>query len=519
MKAIATKPPPSPSSLEDELSRLPAVDRLLNEPEVARAADAHGRAIVLHAVREVIDECRARIARESASAPDAALLAREVAERVRRWMLPSPQRVFNLSGTVLHTNLGRAPLPQEAMGAILEAAGASSVEFDLEAGKRGERDASVEKTLRRLIGAESAVIVNNNAAAVLLVLNTLASGKEVPVSRGELVEIGGSFRMPDIMRRAGCRLREVGTTNRTHARDYEEAIGPKTGLVMKVRTSNYEVKGFTSSVSDRELAAIARKHGRALFVDLGSGSLLDLEQFGLPHEPTPQEALRDGADLVSFSGDKLLGGPQAGVIVGSRELIAKIRRNPLLRALRIDKLRLAALSAVLKLYSRPEQLAEKVPALRLLARNAADIEALASEIRPLVQAQLAGSATVEVVKCQSQVGSGAHPLDQLESAGLRIAPAATKRQGAAALELARKFRALPIPVVGRIHDQALLLDFRCLEAADRAAFVGQLPSLDTEENRPRRAAWTSNPMDRKVYPRLAARRRTICPCFRSSAPA
>jgi L-seryl-tRNA(Ser) seleniumtransferase len=303
-------------------------------------------------------------------------------------------------------------------------------------------------------------VVNNNAAAVLLALNTLAARKEVPVSRGELIEIGGSFRLPDIMARSGCRLREVGTTNRTHLADYAGALGPKTGLVLKVHTSNYAIEGFTAAVSEKELAALCRSRGLPLAVDLGSGTLVDLRRYGLPHEPTVQEALAHGAEVVTFSGDKLLGGPQAGIIVGSKALIGKLRKNPLKRALRLDKVTLAALAAVLKLYLDPDRLAQRLPTLRLLSRPVEDVRSLASRISRLIPG-------AEVIECESQIGSGALPTQRLPSAGVAIRPGDAR--------LAARFRRLPIPVIGRLQDGAFILDLRCLE--DEMGFVNQLGQL------------------------------------------
>jgi L-seryl-tRNA(Ser) seleniumtransferase len=307
----------------------------------------------------------------------------------------------------------------------------------------------------------------------------LANHKEVPTSRGELVEIGGSFRMPEIMARSGCRLREVGTTNRTHLSDYKDAIGLKTGLVMKVHTSNYAIEGFTAEVPEADLAKLCHDCGVPFVVDLGSGTLVDLRKFGLPHEPTPAESIANGADLVTFSGDKLLGGPQAGIVVGRSDLVKAVKRNPLKRALRVDKMTIAALSAVLGLYSNPERLAQRLPALRLLTHPFEKIRAIADRMRIPVASKLEGMASVETVLCESQIGSGALPTRKIPSAGLAIRPATGKRGSGTALErFARAFRELPVPVIGRIQDGALIFDLRCLE--DEAAFVNQLPELNLQ---------------------------------------
>jgi L-seryl-tRNA(Ser) seleniumtransferase len=457
------------------LRALPSVDRLLRHAGLKASIDQHGRSLVTEAIRQVLAEARDEITNGGGALDDEELVAR-VTQRTTSYATPSLRRVFNLTGTILHTNLGRAPLPPEAIEAVIDAAREpSNLEFDLETGKRGDRDDHIEAALRRLTGAPAATVVNNNAAAVLLVLNTLALRKEVPTSRGELIEIGGSFRMPDIMKRAGCTLREVGTTNRIHLRDYAEAIGPKTGLVMKVHTSNYEVVGFTSTVPEHELSSLCRERGVPFVVDLGSGMLVNLDAYGLPHEPTPSEALAHGADIVTFSGDKLLGGPQAGLIVGRADLVAAIKRNPLRRTLRIDKMTVAALSAVLAIYNDPDRLAERLPVLRYLTRPIADIRAVAERLLPPLTAAFDRVATVRVTDCQSQIGSGALPTRTIASMGLAIQPRG-RRAGASVLTIAAAFRRLPIPVIGRVQDDTFVLDIRCLD--DESAFLMQIAKLD-----------------------------------------
>ena len=466
-----------PVSRASSLALLPSVDRLLRHGDAVSLIRQSGRTVVTDAIREALAATRADLAagRTTGQVSEEVLLHR-VAVRIAAEERPSLRPVFNLTGTVLHTNLGRAPLPHEAVDAIRVAAlQPTNVEFDVDSGERGDRDDHLEATLCRLTGAEAATVVNNNAAAVLLVLNTLALRKEVPTSRGELIEIGGSFRIPEIMLRAGCRLREVGTTNRVHLRDYAEAIGPRTGLVMKVHTSNYAVVGFTSSVPEPEIARLCHDRHVPFVVDLGSGTLVDLRAYGLPHEPMPSEALANGADVVTFSGDKLLGGPQAGIIVGRADLVQRIKRNPLKRALRVDKMTIAALSAILALYRDPDRLAERLPVIRLLTRPLAEIQAVANRLQPAVAVAVGRDVSVQVVSCDSQVGSGALPTQAIPSAGLVIRPAAGRRAGSAPQRIAAAFRNLPVPVIGRVQDNALILDLRCLD--DEAAFTAQLAEL------------------------------------------
>ncbi|HWB52010.1 MAG TPA: L-seryl-tRNA(Sec) selenium transferase [Stellaceae bacterium] len=458
---------------------LPSVDRLLRA--AADLIERHGRALVTAALREALAARRASGSDAGGAGADIDAILAEAATALARLARKSQRRVFNLTGTVLHTNLGRAPLPEEAIEAAAEAMREpTTLEYETAGGGRGERDNHVAGWLTRLTGAAAALAVNNNAGALVLALNALAAGKETIVSRGELIEIGGAFRLPDIMARAGTTLREVGTTNRTHLRDFAAAIGPQTGLILKVHTSNYAIEGFTAAVPTPRLAALAHQHGLPLVEDLGSGTLVDLDAFGLPHEPTVAEALKAGADLVTFSGDKLLGGPQAGLVVGRAELIAALARNPLKRALRLDKIRLAALEAVLRLYADPDRLAARLPALRLLTRPADEIEAMAARLLPAAAAALDGLAAVDLVACKSQIGSGALPVSLLPSVGLALRP--VQHSGKAVEALAQRLRDLPIPVIGHIESGRLVLDLRCLE--DEAGFAAQL-TLSTPPGNPK----------------------------------
>lgn len=443
-------------------ARPPSVSALL-ESEAGRALAAeHGHKPAVAAIRRAIET-----ARETRRFDAQSLLADAAAAFSAR-DLGKLRPVWNLTGIVLHTNLGRALLPEKAASAAAAAMTRPvALEYDLASGKRGERDSVLREHLRRLTGAESAVLVNNNAAAVMLVLDTLAKGGEVIVSRGELIEIGGSFRLPDIMAATGARLVEVGTTNRTHLQDYEAAITDETRLIMKVHPSNFRIEGFTSEVSAAQLAPLARRHGIALVNDLGSGTLVDLSRYGLPKEPTVAEALAEGADIVTFSGDKLLGGPQAGFAIGRAELIGRLANNPMKRALRLDKIRLAALEALLDIYCTAANPDDAVPTLALLARREDELAARAAVMAPKVAAALGEPFTVEAEPCRSQVGSGASPTATLPSACLAI-------RGGDLDALAARLRSLREPVIGRISEGALRFDLRCLARADEPRFLANL---------------------------------------------
>ena len=456
---------------KQHLRNLPSVDGVVRE--APQLVEQWGHERVAAAVRATLEQVRRSMGAFAAS--DRNELREQVVSRVTSRLeqeaKTSLTTVFNLTGTVLHTNLGRASLPVEALDAVQAVARApTNLEYDLQTGKRGDRDVHVERLICELGGVEAATVVNNNAAAVLLVLNTLAKHAEVPVSRGELVEIGGSFRIPEIMQSSGCALIEVGTTNRTYLKDYENAINDNTALLLKVHASNYEIRGFAHSVAETELAELAHQHGLPFVVDLGSGNLIDFSTFNLPAEPTVAQAVKSGADIVTFSGDKLLGGPQCGIIAGKRELVTRMKNNPLKRALRIDKMTLAALAEVLRLYQNPSQLAKKLPTLAILTRQPDDIRAQAERVAHHLAEALAPRYQVAVSECRSQVGSGALPVETLSSFAVRIS--ATDASDEAIRQLAASMRQLPIPVIGRISKGAYFLDLRCLDR--EADFIVQL---------------------------------------------
>lgn len=446
-------------------SHIPATDRLLRDPHFLVVLETFGHRATVDMLRTLQEEAREHIQAENALPDWAEHWGLEVEKRLVANTQNTLRPVINLTGTVLHTNLGRAQQAEEAVSAVAQAMRSPvTLEYDLDGAGRGHRDRALADLLCQLTGAEDACIVNNNAAAVLLMLAATASGKEVVVSRGELVEIGGAFRIPDVMRQAGCTLHEVGTTNRTHAKDYRAAVNENTALLMKVHTSNYHIEGFTHAVEEAELAEIGRELNVPVVADLGSGSLVDLSHYGLPKEPMPQEMIAAGVSLVSFSGDKLLGGPQAGIIVGRRELIARLQQHPLKRALRADKMTLSALEATLRLYLHPEKLAERLPTLRLLTRDAASIRAQ-GELLLVQVAQHYPDFDVRVESCQSQIGSGSLPVDRLPSAALTFTP--RDGRGSQLEALSARLRTLPVPVIGRIYDGRMWLDLRCLEDEER----------------------------------------------------
>ena len=463
------------------LRAMPPVDECLRACDSVAGIDGLARGYVKLMVRRAQADLRLALLSKPilSAAPPALTRQAMVEDIVRRTRAaieadePSMRPVINATGVVLHTNLGRALLAEPAIDAIAAAArSAVNLEYDFESGGRGERDALVEEELCALTGAEAATVVNNNAAAVLLLLNSLAAGREVVVSRGELIEIGGSFRLPDVMAHSGARLREVGTTNRTHPADYESAIGPDTALLLKVHPSNYRVVGFTAEVGLAELVEIGRRHKIDVVEDLGAGALIDLGRLGLPHEPMVAERIAAGAALVTFSGDKLIGGPQAGIAVGRRELVERMRGNALRRALRCDKLTLAALEATLRLYLRSGDLAATLPTLRYLSRTAGELELIAERAREILAERLGGGFGLEVVPALSQIGSGAQPTEQIPSRAVRVTHPELAPEAIAAM-----FRAARPPVIGRIVDGAFLLDVRAVDDASAFAvsFSGTRP--------------------------------------------
>ncbi|TAJ99520.1 L-seryl-tRNA(Sec) selenium transferase [bacterium] len=443
------------------LRELPSVDRLLNHPRSGPLLSRFSRDFVTQKCRETLDDLRRAI--QQGSAVTAGELREEsilhqMEKRMGTEGEPKLIRVINATGTILHTNLGRALLPRAAIDALCRVgSNPVNLEYDLSQGKRGKREEFIEELLLELTGAEAATVVNNNAAAVLLGLNTLADKKEVIVSRGELIEIGGSFRIPEIMAKSGAILKEVGSTNRTHPEDYEKAISKKSALLLKVHTSNYKIVGFSSEVDLAQLVAIGKKHKIPVMEDLGSGALIDLSQHGLPKEPVVSERIGMGADIVTFSGDKILGGPQAGLVVGKKVWVGRMNKNPLQRALRCGKLTLAALEATLRLYQQSVKVTDDIPTLRAFTRPLRELEEMGEPLLPRLQKALGEGYRLSLEDATSQIGSGALPTEEIPTRVVAI-----EQPGMGAERIAEKFRKAHPPILGRIKDNRFLLDLRAI---------------------------------------------------------
>ncbi|WP_424406853.1 L-seryl-tRNA(Sec) selenium transferase [Pasteurella sp. PK-2025] len=447
--------------------QLPAIDKLLKSVEGSRLVAEFGHTAVVNICRQLIEKGRESI-KEEKTLPhvfsDDQHLFAEIRHQLQQQNQVKMQSVHNLTGTILHTNLGRALWSEAAQQAALTAMGQNvALEYDLEAGKRSHRDNYISELLCQLTGAEAACIVNNNAAAVLLMLATFAQGKEVILSRGELIEIGGAFRIPDIMQQAGCKLVEVGTTNRTHLSDYRHAITENTAFLMKVHSSNYQICGFTKAVSEQELVALGQEKHLPVITDLGSGALVDLSQYGLPKEPTVQEKWAEGVDLISFSGDKLLGGPQAGIIVGKKVLIDRLQSHPLKRALRCDKVILAGLEATLRLYLQPEKLAEKLTSLYLMTQPVEQLMQQAEKLKAVLNERLSTDYQLHIEPSLAQIGSGSQPLATLPSVAVTISAKTSGKLTA----LLTQFKRLPEPIIGRVEKDKIWLDLRSVASVDK----------------------------------------------------
>lgn len=450
------------------LRQLPSVEKLLQRDDIKELLRIAPRSVVVRAIREVLNRYRETIiSSEHATLPPSEdAISSWVITEVKKLMRPSLRRVINATGIILHTNLGRAVLGEAAREALTAVGGGyCNLELDLETGKRGSRHRHIRDLLFQLIGCEDAIVVNNNAAAVLLALNTLAAGREVIVSRGQLIEIGGSFRMPEVMVAAGVRLVEVGTTNKTYVWDYEQAISDKTALLLKVHTSNYRLVGFCQEVSLSELVGLGRKHGLPVMEDLGSGCFIDLGEWAWNEEPVAARSISLGADVISFSGDKLLGGPQAGIIAGKREYIEAMKRNPLMRALRVDKLTLAALEATLREYLDPDRAVKRIPVLNMLLTPLEELERRAEQIKTLLTSLVGPRAVVEVTKGSSEAGGGSLPGRELPSYQVRIRPSVCSAE-----ELAKRLRCEDPAVIGRVQNDSLVIDVRTL-------LTGEIPLL------------------------------------------
>ncbi len=461
------------------LRTLPSIDRLLSTPLLTELEQTQPHILIREAAQKTVEDLRRQILDDQAALPDLDLntVTTLIAARVVQMARPSLRKVINVTGTLLHTNLGRAPLCSDALQAIKDIAqGYSNLEYDLDEGKRGKRFTHVEELICRLTGGEAATVVNNNAGAVMLALAALASGRSALVSRGELIEIGGSFRIPDIMAASGVDLVEVGTTNKTHLKDYSGAIDNKTALILKVHTSNYRILGFTEAVTGEELAELAHQKNIPVLEDLGSGLLMDLTPYGLPREPTVRETLKTGIDLVTFSGDKLLGGPQAGIIVGNRDVIDTVRKHPMARALRIDKMTLAALEATLRLYLDPQKALEKVPTLRMLSLPVSELQQRCETLLPRLIETIGEAADWTIIESTATVGGGALPLAELPGRVIALVP-----KDITLNELTTRLRSCEPAVIGRIQDDQFLIDPRTLSADDEVFLLQALQQVFIQE--------------------------------------
>ena len=461
------------------LRTLPSIDRLLSTPLLTELEQTQPHILIREAAQKTVEDLRRQILDDQAALPDFDLntVTTLIAARVVQMARPSLRKVINVTGTLLHTNLGRAPLCSDALQAIKDIAqGYSNLEYDLDEGKRGKRFTHVEELICRLTGGEAATVVNNNAGAVMLALAALAGGRSALVSRGELIEIGGSFRIPDIMSASGVTLVEVGSTNKTHLKDYSGAIDDKTALILKVHTSNYRILGFTEAVSGEELAELAHQQDIPVLEALGSGLLMDLTPYGLPREPTVRETLKTGINLVTFSGDKLLGGPQAGIIVGNRDVIDTVRKHPMARALRIDKMTLAALEATLRLYLDPQKALEKVPTLRMLSLPVADLQQRCETLLPRLIETTGDATDWTIIEATATVGGGALPLAELPGRVIALVP-----KDITLNELTTRLRSCEPAVIGRIQDDQFLIDPRTLSADDEVFLLQALQQVFIQE--------------------------------------
>jgi L-seryl-tRNA(Ser) seleniumtransferase len=460
--------------MENIFRNLPSVNQLLESPQLKKLVGTLNHNVVVDGVRTFLDDLREQI--NTTTDEVVVPTATDLAEKISNWLTneerPYLRPVINATGTILHTGLGRAPLAKSAIQAVREiSSGYASVELDLKTGERGQRSLAVERLLRELTGAEAALVVNNNAAATMITLAALSTGKETIVSRGELIEIGGSYRLPDVMQVSGARLKEVGTTNKTRLSDYETAIHTETGAILKVHPSNFEIVGFTASVSAKQLVPLAARHNLPLIDDIGSGAIIDFSKYGLMNEPIAQDSIRAGADIVLFSGDKLLGGPQCGIIIGRKRLVAQILNHPLARALRVDKMTLAALVATLKLYRNRETAEQEIPILRMLSMPIDNLKLRAEKIRQLIES-LPGIASCETIQDHSMLGGGSVPTQKIPTYCVAI-----KTSDASIERLAERLRSVSTPIIGRISKDQLLLDLRTIAPGEDIQVVNGFESL------------------------------------------